>query len=198
MGQIELHLSVRGSDDTRATEALARARDELLAVIADDVYSTDGRTMEQVVGDLLKERGMTVAAAESCTGGLFCSRLTDVAGSSAYVRGGVVAYSNEDKVALLDVSAGLIAAHGAVSEPVAVAMAEGIRAKTGADVSVGITGIAGPGGGTPQKPVGTVAIAVIVPDLPAYVRTYQFMGGRAMVKFQSTQAAMDRVRRMLS
>src|SRR4029077_5869092 len=99
---------------------------------------------------------------------------------------------------LLGVPAELIAAHGAVSEPVAVAMAEGVRLKTGADVTVGITGIAGPGGGTPEKPVGTVAVAVIVPNRPAYVRTYQFLGGRAMIKFQSTQAAMDRVRRMLT
>jgi competence/damage-inducible protein CinA-like protein len=198
MGQIELHLSVRDSDETRARAALDRARDELMSVIADDVYSSDGRTMEQVVGDLLKERKLTVAAAESCTGGLFCSRLTDVAGSSEYVRGGVVAYANQDKVALLGVPAELIAAHGAVSEPVAVAMAEGVRLKTGADVTVGITGIAGPGGGTPEKPVGTVAVAVIVPNRPAYVRTYQFLGGRAMIKFQSTQAAMDRVRRMLT
>jgi len=198
MGQIELHLSVRDSDEARARARLARARDELLAVVAEDVYSTDGRVMEEVVGDLLKSRGYTVAAAESCTGGLFSSRLTDIAGSSAYVRCGVVAYANEEKTSLIGVPADLIAAHGAVSEPVAVAMAEGIRERSGADVAVGITGIAGPGGGTPEKPVGTVAIAVIVRDHPAYVRTYQFMGGRAMVKFQATQAALDRIRRMLT
>jgi nicotinamide-nucleotide amidase len=198
MGQIELHLSVRDADETRGRAALARAKEELLAVVGDDVYSTDGRVMEEVVGDLLKARGLTVAAAESCTGGLFSSRLTDVSGSSAYVRGGVVAYANEEKTALVGVPPDLIAAHGAVSEPVAVAMAEGIRDRTGADVTVGITGIAGPGGGTPDKPVGTVAIAVIVPNQPAYVRTYRFVGARAMVKFQATQAAMDRVRRMLT
>lgn len=198
MGQIELHLSVRDTDEARARATLDSAKNELLAVIADDVYSVDGRTMEVVVGDLLKARGLTIAAAESCTGGLFSSRLTDVPGSSAYVRGGVVAYANEDKTALLGVPAELIMAHGAVSEPVASAMAEGIRDRTGAGVTVGITGIAGPGGGTPEKPVGTVAIAVIVPDQPAYVRTYQFIGGRVMVKFQATQAAMDRVRRMLA
>jgi nicotinamide-nucleotide amidase len=198
MGQIELHLSVRDSDEARARARLARARDELLAVIGEDVYSTDGRVMEEVVGDLLKSRSYTVAAAESCTGGLFSSRLTDIAGSSAYVRCGVVAYANEEKTSLIGVPADLIAAHGAVSEPVAVAMAEGIRERSGADVAVGITGIAGPGGGTPEKPVGTVAIAVIVRDYPAYVRTYQFIGGRAMVKFQATQAAMDRIRRMLT
>jgi nicotinamide-nucleotide amidase len=198
MGQIELHLSVRDSDEARGRSRLVRARDELLAVVGEDVYSTDGRMMEKVVGDLLKSHGYTVAAAESCTGGLFSSRLTDVAGSSAYVRCGVVAYANEEKTSLIGVPADLIAAHGAVSERVAVAMAEGIRERSGADVAVGITGIAGPGGGTPEKPVGTVAIAVIVRDQPAYVRTYQFIGGRAMVKFQATQAAMDRIRRMLT
>lgn len=198
LGQIELHLSVRDSDAARARATLDRARTELMSVIGEYVYSTDRRSMEEVVGDLLKAHGYSVAAAESCTGGLFASRLTDVAGSSAYVRAGIVAYANEDKVALLGVPADLIAAHGAVSEPVAAAMAEGIRDRTSADVAVGITGIAGPGGGTPEKPVGTVSIAVIVPERPVYVRTYQFIGGRAMVKFQATQTAMDRIRRMLT
>jgi nicotinamide-nucleotide amidase len=182
MGQIELHLSVRDTDAARAAAILERARTDLLAVIAEDVYSTDGRKMEQVVGDLLTARGLTIAAAESCTGGLLMSRLTDVPGSSAYVRAGIVTYANEDKVSLLGVPNDLIEAHGAVSEPVAVAMAEGIRERTGADIAIGITGIAGPTGGTPTKPVGTVVIAVIVPNQPAYVRT---------------QAALDRVRRML-
>ena len=198
MGQVELHLTLRGTDEAKATAALAQARDELLAVLRDDVYSTDGRIMEEIVGGLLKERGYTIAAAESCTGGLLTSRLTDVPGSSAYVRASVVAYAYEDKTSLLGVPAELITEHGAVSERVAVAMAEGIRARTGADVTVGITGIAGPGGATAQKPVGTVVIAVIVPDRPVYVRTYNFLGGRAMVKFQATQAALDRVRRLLA
>jgi nicotinamide-nucleotide amidase len=198
MGQIELHLTVRETDATRAQATLARARAELLAVVGADVYSTDGRPMEEVVGDLLKARGWTIAAAESCSGGLLMSRLTDVAGSSAYVRAGVVAYAYEDKTSLLGVPAEMIATHGAVSEPVAVAMAEGIRARTGADVNIGITGIAGPGGATPTKPVGTVVIAVLIRDLPIYVRSYSFVGGRAMVKFQATQAALDRVRRMLT
>src|SRR5260221_8057157 len=105
MGQIELHLTVRESDEARATAILDRARAELLGVIAADAYSTDGRVMEEVVGDLLKAQGFTIAAAESCTGGLFTSRLTDVAGSSAYVRAGVIAYSYDDKTALLGVPA---------------------------------------------------------------------------------------------
>jgi len=196
MGQVELHLSVRETDEARARGMLERVREELLGVLDDHVYSVDGRIMEEVVGDLLKTRGFTFAAAESCTGGLLMSRLTDVAGSSAYVRAGVVAYDNADKTALLGVPADLIARHGAVSEPVAMAMAEGIKARTGADVTVGITGIAGPGGGTAEKPVGTVVIAVLVPGRDAYVRTYQFLGARTQVKFQATQAALDRIRRL--
>jgi nicotinamide-nucleotide amidase len=198
LGQVELHLTLRGKDDAQSTATLARARDELVSVLGDDVYSTDGRGMEEVVGDLLKARAYTIAAAESCTGGLFTSRLTDVPGSSAYVRAAIVAYAYEDKSSLLGVPPELIASHGAVSEPVAVAMAEGVRARTGADVAVAITGIAGPGGGMEQKPVGTVVIAVIVPGRPVYVRTYTFIGGRAQVKYQSTQAALDRVRRLLA
>jgi nicotinamide-nucleotide amidase len=198
MGQIELHLSLRAAEGSAGAAEVARARDELARALGDDVYSTDGRMMPEVVGDLLRTRGHSFAAAESCTGGLLLSRLTDVAGSSDYVYGGVVAYDNDAKVAWLDVPRALLAQHGAVSEPVAIAMAEGIRARTGADVAVAITGIAGPGGGTPEKPVGTVVIAVLAPEHAAYVRTYSFLGGRDMVKFQSTQAALDRVRRMIA
>ena len=195
MGQVELHLSVRERDEARARDVLDRARVELLAALGDHVYSTDGRIMEEVVGDLLKARGLTISAAESCTGGLLMSRLTDVPGSSAYVRAGVVAYDNADKTALLGVPADVIAQHGAVSEPVAIAMSEGIKERTGADVAIGITGIAGPGGGTPEKPVGTVVISVLAPERDAYVRTFRFLGARTMVKYQATQAALDRVRK---
>jgi competence/damage-inducible protein CinA-like protein len=198
MGQVELHLSVRERDEARASDILGRVREELLAALGEHVYSTDGRVMEEVVGDLLKARGLTIAAAESCTGGLLMSRLTDVPGSSAYVRAGVVAYDNADKIALLGVPETLLARYGAVSEPVAVAMADGIRARTGADVAVGITGIAGPGGGTAEKPVGMVVIAVLAPARDGYVRTFHFLGARTQVKFQSTQTALDRVRRLLT
>ena len=198
MGQVELHLTVRDADEARARGTLDGIRGELLAALGAHVYSTDGRVMEEVVGDLLKARGLTIAAAESCTGGLLMSRLTDVPGSSAYVRAGIVAYDYADKTALLGVPADLLAQHGAVSEPVAIAMAEGIRARTGADVTVGITGIAGPGGGTPEKPVGTVVVAVLAPGQDAYVRTFSFIGARAQVKYQSTQAALDRVRKQIA
>jgi nicotinamide-nucleotide amidase len=197
-GQIELHLTTRGPDAPRSKQLLEAARAQLVAALGQDAFSTDGRGMEEVVGDLLRARRLTFAAAESCTGGLLLSRLTDVPGSSDYVIGGAVLYSNELKSSLAGVPAQTIAVHGAVSEPVAVAMAEGIRERTGADVAVGITGIAGPSGGTPAKPAGTVVIAAIVPDMPARVRTFSFPGGRPQVKFFASQSAMDMVRRLLA
>jgi nicotinamide-nucleotide amidase len=194
-GQIELHLSTRSPDGAAAEKALGAARDQLVSLLVPDVFSIDGRSMEQVVGDLLRERRLTIAAAESCTGGLLLSRLTDIPGSSDYVLGGAVLYSNDVKTTLAGVPEEMIAAHGAVSEPVALALAEGIRDRTSADIAVGITGIAGPGGGTPQKPVGTVAIAVLSPNNPARVRTFSLLGGRTMIKFNATQAALEMVRR---
>jgi nicotinamide-nucleotide amidase len=196
-GQIELHLVTRSRDAAAADRALVRARDELLAVLGPDVFSTDGRHMEEIVGQLLLERKLTISAAESCTGGLLLSRLTDIPGSSAYVLGGVVSYSNALKVELADVPAALIEAHGAVSEAVAAALGEGIRSRTASSIGVGITGIAGPSGGTPQKPVGTVAIAVAAGDRPTVARTFFLFGSRAMIKFQATQMGLDMVRRML-
>jgi nicotinamide-nucleotide amidase len=194
-GQIEIHLTLRSADPGAARARLDEARDAIAAALGDAVFSTDGRFLEEVVGDLLKARGLTMAAAESCTGGLLLSRVTDVPGSSAYVRGGVVAYSNDLKTAFVDVPADVIAQQGAVSEPVASAMASGARTRLGADIGVGITGIAGPEGGTPEKPVGTVAIAVAGPGGAGQVRTFSFPGGRAQVKYQSAQAALDMVRR---
>jgi nicotinamide-nucleotide amidase len=123
--------------------------------------------------------------------------LTDVPGSSDYVDRGVVCYSNRAKTELADVPEALMLEHGAVSEPVAQAMAEGIRARAGTNVGIGITGIAGPGGGTPDKPVGTVAIAVVV-DVDARVRTFQFIGGREMVKFQAAQSALNMTRLLVT
>ena len=125
------------------------------------------------------------------------SRLTDVPGSSAYVAGGVVCYSNQLKTHLAGVPEELIAAHGAVSEPVAFALAEGVRARTGSSIAVGITGIAGPTGGTPEKPVGTVAIAVASQTAPTRVATLWLYGNRSQVKFQAAQMGMDMVRRLL-
>jgi nicotinamide-nucleotide amidase len=197
MGQIELHLTADAPGAAEAALALDAAVAELASVLGPSVYSTDGRGLEVVIGDLLRERSMTIAVAESCSGGLLASRITDVPGSSEYFDRGVVCYSNRAKVEWLGVPEALLEAHGAVSEPVAEAMADGVRRRAGASVGIGITGIAGPGGGTSAKPVGTVAIAVITPDGRA-VRTFAFVGPRDMVKFQSTQAAMNMLRLQLT
>lgn len=196
-GQVELHLTLRGERSDETAQRLLTARDQLVAALKHDVFSIDGRSMEEVVGSLLRERHMTISAAESCTGGLFLTRLTDIAGSSDYVVGGAVTYSNSLKSAFADVPEHLIQQYGAVSEPVAVAMADGIRQRTRASLGVGITGIAGPGGGTPQKPVGTVAIALSTDQDSARVRTFSLIGGRQQVRFQATQTALDMVRRHL-
>jgi nicotinamide-nucleotide amidase len=195
-GSIELHVSVRASSREVADTALERAVTQARAVLGSDVYSVDDRSLEQVVGDLLVARGWRAAVAESCTGGLIASRLTDVPGSSRYFVEGVVAYANAAKTELLDVSPDLIREHGAVSEAVAVAMAEGIRRRAGTDVGLGITGIAGPEGGTLDKPVGTVAVAAIVGGV-SRSRVFRFGGDRPLVKHQASQAALDVMRRML-
>jgi nicotinamide-nucleotide amidase len=196
LGHIELHLSTAADSRDAADRVLDAAVGDVVAVLGADAYSSDGRTMEQVVGDLLAKRSLRIAAGESCTGGLVTSRLTDVPGSSRYVERAVIAYSNDAKIELLGVPAELIAEHGAVSEPVALAMADGIRGRARVDVGVGVTGIAGPGGGTPEKPVGTVAIAAVTSSATRS-RVFRFMGEREQVKFQASQAALDMVRRML-
>jgi nicotinamide-nucleotide amidase len=196
LGQIELHLTAKAASRAEAESALDAAVAELQQALGPSVYSTDGRGIEAVVGDLLRRSASTIAVAESCTGGLLASRLTDVPGSSDYFDRGVVCYSNAAKVALAGVPATLIEAHGAVSEPVAEAMADGIRRNSGTGVGVGITGIAGPGGGTDSKPVGTVAIAVAVGE-DRGLRTFQFVGAREQVKYQAAQAAMNMLRLIL-
>ncbi|MEQ1573422.1 MAG: competence/damage-inducible protein A [Vicinamibacterales bacterium] len=197
LGQIELHLSARGPAAAASEAALSAAVRQVVAVLGGDVFSTEGHELERVLGDLLVARALRIAVAESCTGGLIASRLTDVPGSSRYLERGVVAYSNEAKTELLGVNADIIAEHGAVSEPVALAMANGIRSRARVDVGVGVTGIAGPDGGTPEKPVGTVVVAAATADW-SRSRVFHFAGDRAQVKFQASQAALDMVRRMLS
>jgi nicotinamide-nucleotide amidase len=197
LGQIELHLTASAATRAEADAALDRAVEELCRVLGRNVYSVDGQPLEVVVGGLLRAKALHIATAESCTGGLLASRLTDVPGSSDYVDRGVVCYSNASKVELLGVPEALIAEHGAVSDPVACAMADGVRRRAGVGVGIGITGIAGPDGGTPDKPVGTVAIAVACHE-QMQVRTFRFIGGREMVKFQASQAAMNMLRLMLT
>jgi len=196
LGSIELHISTRAASREAAAIALESAVAQTVAILGADVYSTDGRLLEAVVGDLLVERGLRIGVAESCTGGLIASRLTDISGSSRYVDQAVVVYSNEAKTELLGVPPDLLREHGAVSEPAALAMAQGIKARARAGVGVGVTGIAGPTGGTPEKPVGTVVVSAVT-DAESRVRTFRFFGEREQVKFQASQAALDMVRRML-
>lgn len=195
LGQVELHLSLQSPDQRAAALRLDRAVADLAAALGSDVVSTDGATLEAVVGQMLRSRGWWVAFAESCTGGLATSRLTDVPGSSEYVERSIVAYSNRAKIELLDVAERLIDEHGAVSEPVAQAMAAGVRRRAGVNVGVAITGIAGPGGGSEQKPVGTVCIAVDAGR--SVVRTFRFAGGREAVKGMASNWGIDMLRRFL-
>jgi len=195
-GQVELHLSTRDSSASRAAERLDAAVAALTAAFGADVFATDGRSLEETLGGLLRARGWRIGIAESCTGGLISSRLTDIAGSSDYIIANAVCYSDGSKTAWLGVPDDLIAEHGAVSEPVALAMADGIRARTGAEIGVGVTGIAGPSGGSEAKPVGTVAIAAAT-STARLVRTFRFPFARVRVKQFAAQMALDLARRVV-
>jgi nicotinamide-nucleotide amidase len=161
------------------------------------LFSEDGRTVDEQVADTLRQGGLTIATAESCTGGLLAARLTERPGSSAYVRGAIVAYSNDVKTAQAGVTAELIERHGAVSQEVAEALAAGARERLGADIGVGITGVAGPGGGSEEKPVGLVWLSVARGPAPALTRSVTLPGGRADIRDRATTVAMHLVRRSL-
>ena len=195
-GRIEIHLSVRAATETEGLALLDQAVKDLAQPLGSSLYSSDGRTLEQVVGDLLRARKWKIAVAESCTGGLISSRLTDVSGSSAYFEMGVVAYGNDTKIKQLGVPKLILSEHGAVSESIAAAMASGVRSKAGTELGIGVTGIAGPSGGTQEKPVGTVVFAVETSDQQE-IRTMRFYGGRELVNYQASQFALDMVRRIL-
>ena len=195
-GLVELHLNCRTADRGAGQRALDALAAQLQLALGTACFTCDGKNLEEVAGALLVERKLWMAAAESCTGGLVSARMTDVAGSSAYFRGAVVAYDNDVKTMSLGVDHALVAEHGAVSEPVARAMADGARARLRADVAVAVTGIAGPGGGSEAKPVGTVVIAATGLGR-ARVHTFRFIGDRALVRAQSVQAALDAVRRLI-
>lgn len=177
-----------------ASDAYDRFEAELRARHGDVLFSSDGATIDKVVARLLA--GRTIATAESCTGGLMAGRLTDLAGSSAYVQGGLVVYSNEAKTALAGVPEELIAAHGAVSPEVATALSAGARSRLDAEIGIGITGIAGPGGGTPEKPVGTVCLSVSTAG-DAEERTVRLPGGRSDVRDRTTTVALHMLRALL-
>ncbi len=179
-----------------APTSLDRLMDAVIAELGKYVFSSNGQTMEEVVGQQLRDQGLTVALAESCTGGLIAHRLTQVAGSSAYVDRGVVCYSNRAKTELLGVSESLLKKYGAVSAQVAKAMAQGIRMRSKADVGLSVTGIAGPGGGTPHKPVGLVYVGLATAK-KSFTKEFRFHGERESIKIRSSQGALDVLRRWL-
>jgi len=191
---IQLHPRVWSGDPAKAEKMLDEMVGRMSLALGEYLFSTKGESLEQIVAHLLIENHATIAVAESCTGGLLAERLTSVAGSSAYFLGGAVVYSNELKTSMAGVPAELIESKGAVSAEVAQALASGIRKRTGATLGLGVTGIAGPGGGTPEKPVGLVHLA-IADQRGARETAMQLPGDRERIRMFSTQRALDLVRR---
>lgn len=195
-GAIEVHLRAHASSESDATALLNNLGDKVEAALGDYVFSSAGETLEEIVGMYLVMRQKTIAVAESCTGGLLSERLTRVPGSSGYFLGGAVCYSNGLKTKLAGVPADLIQTNGAVSKPVAQALAEGIRLRTGASIGVGVTGIAGPAGGTAEKPVGLVFIA-LADERGTQIREFRFPGDRDRIRNWATTAALEIIRRRI-
>ncbi|MCU1307305.1 MAG: competence/damage-inducible protein cinA [Acidobacteriaceae bacterium] len=195
-GDVQLHLKASADTMEEAQQLVDDLAEELEDELDDRVYSTKGESLEQIVGYYLQMRGATLAVAESCTGGLLSERITSVPGSSRYFLGGAIVYANDLKTSFSDVPPMLIAEHGAVSKEVALALAEGIRKRCNATLGVGVTGIAGPTGGTPEKPVGLVYIAVADGKKPEVVER-KLPGDRDRIRFYASQQALDMVRRKM-
>ena len=194
--EIEIHLTARGRTEDEANQLLDRVVLEIEEQLGNAIFAFRGEKMEEVIGLKLAVGGYTLAVAESCTGGLLAQRITEVPGSSKYFIEGVVTYSNESKTRLLGVEPILLLEHGAVSGPVAEAMSEGMRNRAATDFALSITGIAGPDGGTEDKPVGTVFIA-ISSEAGTEHRRLKVPGDRNLIRWRATQAAMDLLRRRL-
>jgi nicotinamide-nucleotide amidase len=195
-GEIQLHVQTRGPSAEVAEQRLDEIVDKLEAELGDCVFSDNGDSLEQIVSYFLQMRSATLAVAESCTGGLVAERLTSVSGSSRYFVGGVVAYSNELKTQFADVSQDLLDVYGAVSDQVARALAEGVRKRCGTTLGLGVTGVAGPTGGTAEKPVGLVFHALASESGTEVVKR-NFPGDRARIRWFASQQALDMVRRRL-
>ncbi|HKW62113.1 MAG TPA: competence/damage-inducible protein A [Candidatus Acidoferrum sp.] len=192
-GEIQIHLRMWTDNAMQAQQTLDEIVQSFELALTDRIYSKDGASMEEVIAQLLRTNQATISAAESCTGGLLAERLTSIAGSSSYFLGGVVCYSNDLKTSWANVPAELIQSKGAVSSEVAKALADGIRRSVGSTLGVGITGIAGPGGGSEEKPVGTVHIALSHAG-GVKERGVRFPGDREAVRWHASQLALDMVR----
>jgi nicotinamide-nucleotide amidase len=193
---VNIRLTVQSADKENAQGKMEAFEKKVCDLLGPFVYGADDQTLEQVLGQLLVERKKTIATAESCTGGLIGARLTNVPGSSAYFERGVVTYSNQSKVELLQVPAGIIEQYGAVSEKVAILMAQGVRKLAGTDYGLSVTGIAGPGGGTPQKPVGLVYTG-LAHEADALAQKFMFGEDRKTNRERAAQAALNLVRLFL-
>jgi len=191
-GQIEIHLQAEGSE-AEAKQAIAAREKELVTIFGDKIFGFDGDSLESVVGQMLVARNESVSVAESCTGGLLASRITDVPGSSRYFMGGAVCYTADSKMFIAGVDPALIQQFGEVSEQVAVELAKGVRRRFHTTFGIGVTGIAGPGGGSEAKPVGTVHIAVADADRYEHRKLF-WPVTRSLFKWFSTQSALDLLR----
>ena len=196
-GEVQFHLKSIAQTRAQAKDKVDKLANELEEALDDAVFSNSGESLEQIVGYYLQMRGASLATAESCTGGLLAQRITSVSGSSRYFLGGAVVYNNDLKTAFCDVPPLMIAEHGAVSKPVAIALAEGIRKRCKATLGIGITGVAGPTGGTAEKPVGLVFIALADSTGKTEVVERKFPGDRDRIRFYASQQALDMVRRKL-
>ncbi len=192
-GEIQLHFAAQGPD-AAAREKLDRIEAKFVEVLGTEIYGRDGETLEGVVGALFRETGKTLALAESCTGGILAGRLTEAPGASEFFRGSVVAYANEAKVAFAGVNPSTLKRFGAVSEETAREMAEGVRRRFGASVGFGVTGIAGPTGGTPEKPVGLVHVALSDQDGSGAQKRLQLPGDRTMIRRWATAVSLSMLR----
>ena len=192
---VHLVLTIVGTDETNLDAVFHDVRQQILLLLGDSIFATDNGTMEETVVRLLRKEKKTLALAESCTGGMIASRITDIPGASACFLGSVVAYSNQLKISLLGVAEETLTGHGAVSEETAREMAEGVRRKTGADLGLSVTGIAGPDGGSREKPVGTVFIAIAAPTQTLCQR-FSFCGSRWQIRQATCQEGLDLVRRL--
>ena len=195
--ELEIHLTAQCESEAEADALNEELAAKIIEKLGIAVFSTNGETMEQIVGKLLTENGKTVSVAESCTGGLIGERLTDVAGSSAYFIEGAITYSNESKIKTLNVSPQLIENHGAVSAEVCEAMAKGMREKAQTDYAISVTGIAGPGGGSEEKPVGLVFVG-FADEKEVKSFKINLPGDRFLIRWRSSQFALDLLRRKLS
>jgi nicotinamide-nucleotide amidase len=195
--EIHITISLRGQDEATVMGELDRMEEEIQNLMGPFIFSSGNQTLAEVVGKILREKGPRISVAESCTGGLIGNLLTNVPGSSQYFQGGAVVYSDESKMALLNVSSETIKRHGAVSDQTVREMAEGVKKRLNTDIGLAVTGIAGPDGGTEKKPVGTVHVGLAVEN-ETFSGKFRFRGTREQVKLNTSMTALDWVRRYLN